>query len=129
MIIGLSLPSCTAINDQALADAIAGVLELVVQQNVAYFNANPDAPCCLDCGKFKYREPPFTQRFTAACAEDVLRLGYAGCAGAACYMAAKDRLKGKACRVLVTANGPRDFHAVVQYPDGSIYDPTLDMPS
>ena len=129
MIIGLSLPTCTAHDDQALAEAIAGVLELTVQQNVRYFHANPDAPCCLDCGKFKYREPAFSERMTVASAEDILRAGSAGCAGAACYMAAKDRMKGKVCRVLVTANGPRDFHAVVQYPDGSTFDPTLDMPS
>jgi hypothetical protein len=129
MIIGLSIPSCVASSDDALEALIEAMLELVVLQNVEFFKANPDAPCCLDCGTIRYREPAFSDRTIFASAEDVLRLRETGCGAAAAYVAAKARTKGVLARAVVDRTAPRDYHAVVLYPDGSIEDPTANLPS
>jgi len=128
VIVGISLTSEVVGDDNQVAAVVEDLLEIVVRQNVAYFEAHPDTPCCLDCGTVKYREPPFSNRVTFATAEDVLRTGHAGCAGAAAYMAAKNRINGIDSKVVLQRTGTRDFHAIVQRPDGSTYDPSLQMP-
>ncbi len=128
VILGISLTTEVAGDENQLAALVEDLLEIVVRQNVAYFETHPNAPCCLDCGTVKYREPSFASRVTFATAEDILRTGYAGCAGAAAYMAAKNRTNGIDSKVVLQRTGARDFHAIVQRPDGSTYDPTLSMP-
>lgn len=129
MIAGISITTQTGNDDLALKRMLEAILEVVVIENQLYFETHPDAPCCLDCGTIKYREPKFSDRIVFANAEDIIRDKVAGCAGAAAYMAGRGRFKGRRDIVELEYNGPRDFHAIVRYPDGSTFDPTLDMPT
>lgn len=128
MIVGISITTRTARSDKALIDMLEALLEIVAAENHLFFEANPETPCCLDCGDIKYREPGFSDRIIFASAQDIIRTSQAGCAGAAAYMAGRGRFNGRHDTVVLQHIGPRDFHAVVRYPDGSTFDPTLDMP-
>jgi hypothetical protein len=127
MIVGISLPPELELTDAELGELLEEALNLQARANARWFARYPDAPCCLDCGSVKYREPPRRRRQDFPAAPQVLGAHSVGCAGAAAYEAGKALSKGTAARVAVELLGPGDYHAVVLYPDGRRSDPAREL--
>jgi hypothetical protein len=127
VIVGLSLPAELELTDAELAAILEDALNVQARANAFWFRRNPDAPCCLDCGSIKYREPPRRRRQDFPSAPQVLGAHVVGCAGAAAYEAGKALADGTAARVVVETLGPGDYHAVVLYPDGRRSDPASEL--
>lgn len=128
MIAGLSLPPELELTDEELALFLEEVLNLQAAANVYYFRAHPEAPCCLGCGKIKYQLPRLAERQTFASAHEVCTLRKVGCAGAAAYEAGMALHKGKDARVVVELVSPGEYHALVEYGDGTRSDPSAKLP-
>lgn len=127
MITAVSLPPELGLSAGELGWVFEQMLNVQAAANAKYFQAHPDAPCCLDCGTIRYVEPPLSDRQTFASAPDILRTGTTGCAGAAAYEAGLALSKGTAARVSVEWVAPGDYHAVVIYPDGRRSDPSAEL--
>lgn len=128
MIAGVSLPLELELTDAELGELLEELLNLQARANALWFaRGGADAPCCLDCGDVRYREPRRAHRQTFPSAPELLTAKVVGCGGAAAYVAGKAQAKGEAARVAVELLGPGDYHAVVVYPDGRREDPALEL--
>ena len=128
MIVGLNIDPELELDNETLARVMEDMLNMGARLNAGYFLRNPDAPCCLDCGTITYFEPAMSERVFFGLAPDVIRQRKTSCAGAAMYEAGHAIAKGKDARVVIQINGPGDFHALVRYPNGSVTDPSADLP-
>ena len=112
-------------------------LEALVKANEVYYMRFPRGPCCPHCAGIKYRPPTEAEmaqpgeQFDSV--ERLIVKGYGACGPIAAMVAARMRvLEGRDVRVKVIPTRiiegkRRDFHAVVELDDGSIYDPTAEL--
>ena len=81
-----------------------------------------DLPRLYDSGVRYQREQPGREQWWTI--PQVLERGYGDCEDLSAWRAAELRSMGVPAFAYVIRSGPRMFHAVVRYPDGSIEDPS-----
>ena len=112
MRIGFDIPAARA----PLAAALAG---LVAVNDVLLATRN--LPPLYRSG-VRYRREAGTEDWSTA--PVVLKRGFGDCEDLAAWRAAELRKLGIPANAIVKRTGPRMFHAVVQWPDGRIEDPS-----
>lgn len=113
---------------------LEALLEALVVTNVLYFERLPGGPCCPECASVKYAPPSETdakspgEHFESA--ERLIVNGEGACGSIAAMVAARKRVDGVHARVKLvpTSSIDRRYHAVVELPDGTIEDPTQELP-
>ena len=123
--INVCLELCNDTHEETRED-LEKVLEVLVENNAAWFANHPEAPCCLSCHRgIRYRPPKRKQMSqTFYCAGAVLARREASCESIAAYDAGHLLYTGQFARVVLLSNDLNDFHAVIQLSDGSLFDPT-----
>lgn len=111
------------------------ILELRAQAlaegNAIWLAAHPDAPCCAGCAEVKY-VPPSDCDLDGSCqdiqdAAALIGSQVGTCIEIAAYDAGNLMVDGQDAQVRLVENGPFDYHAVIEMPDGSILDPTAEL--
>lgn len=117
---------------KAVLDAF---LEALVRTNELYFRRLPKGPCCPECAGVRYRPPSSSEAATPdqefESAERMIVNGEAACGPIAAMVAAHKRVfEGVHAKAITqpTSSTELKFHAVVELPDGTIIDPTTDLP-
>lgn len=109
-------------NIPASRATLAAALEGLTATNYCLLVKSKRAPSLYGSGVRYRREPRGREHWQTV--PEVLRAGYGDCEDLAAYRAAELRVAGIPARADVIRTGPKTFHAVVMYPDGSIEDPS-----
>ena len=113
MRIGFRLPASRAMLNAAL--------EGLTQANVALLRSRR-LPPLYESGVVYRQEPPGREDWLTA--DQVLKRKHGDCEDLATWRAAEYRVGGIPARAVAKRTGRRRFHAVVEFPDGAIEDPS-----
>lgn len=118
------------------AAVFRSLLAAAVEANSAHARreqaAGRELPCCLECTGLRYRPDRPAKMVKIHTGATLLCRGVASCGEVAAFWLGVERVRRGArvgdVELVQTQARPVILHAVVVLEDGSIYDPTLELP-